>query len=178
MTTTDMHDEMIENRVLSELEIGQIAEINRFLRREDIELFAAVSGDINPAHLDETYAETTEFHGIIAHGMWSGALISAVLGTKLPGPGTIYLGQSLRFRRPIRLGDQVTARVSVKAIDHDKGRVTLDCVCLNQHDETVLLGEAEVLAPKRKIRRKAVPLPGIEIIKGNSVFEYDFPSGV
>lgn len=161
---SDDKDRVIENRILTELQIGEAAEISRQLRREDIELFAAVSGDMNPAHLDEDYAETTQFHGIIAHGMWSGALISAVLGTKLPGPGTIYLGQSMCFRRPIKPGDHVTARVTVTKIDTEKGRVTLDCICLNQHDETVLSGEAEVMAPQTKVRRRAAPLPEIEII--------------
>ena len=160
---------IIENFVLSELKIGQSAEMSRRLQRTDIELFAAVSGDINPAHLDESYAETTLFHAVIAHGMWSGALVSALLGTKLPGPGTIYLGQSLRFRHPIKIGDHVTARVEISAIDHDRGRVTLACQCVNQAAETVLSGEAEVLAPKEKIRRAASALPKINIVEGDEL---------
>jgi len=174
MTQSNTHHEVIENRVLSELEIGQSAELSRYLQRADIELFAAVSGDINPAHLDEAYAETTLFHSVIAHGMWSGALISAVLGTKLPGPGTIYLGQSLRFRKPIKLGDHVTARVEITSIDHEKGRVLLNCVCINQAAETVLSGEAEVLAPKEKIKRAANILPKIKIQEKDTTFAQNY----
>src|SRR5213078_4678092 len=96
----------------------------------DIEAFAAVSGDVNPVHLDEAYAKATPFGGRIAHGMLGAAYISAVLGNKLPGPGAIYLSQSLRFRRPVRIGDPVTAKVTVKALDADKGHATLTTACL------------------------------------------------
>ena len=92
------NDSIIENRTFDEIAIGESASIVRTLTQEDIELFAVVSGDVNPAHLDPAYAETDLFHRIIAHGMWGGALISAVLGTELPGPGTIYISQDLHFR--------------------------------------------------------------------------------
>jgi acyl dehydratase len=92
----------IENSTFDEIEVGQSATLVRTLSREDIELFAVMSGDVNPAHVDEEYAHSDMFHEIIAHGMWGASLISTLLGTKLPGPGTIYLGQTLRFRRPVK----------------------------------------------------------------------------
>lgn len=100
----------IENRTFDEISIGDSASLTRTLSRDDIALFAVMSGDLNPAHLDERYAAGSTFHRIIAHGMWGGALVSAVLGTRLPGPGTIYLGQDLRFRKPVGLGDTITVR--------------------------------------------------------------------
>jgi len=131
-----------------ELSLGQSAELTRTVGARDLEAFAEVSGDTNPVHLDDAYARTTTFGGRIAHGMLSAAFISAVLGTKLPGPGAIYLSQSLRFRRPVRIGDEVTARAIVKALDAKRGHVTLETVCLVS-GKAVLEGEALVLAPKR-----------------------------
>ena len=131
-----------------ELSLGQSAELTRTVGARDLEAFAEVSGDTNPVHLDDAYARTTTFGGRIAHGMLSAAFISAVLGTKLPGPGAIYLSQSLRFRRPVRIGDEVTARATVKALDDKRGHVTLETVCLVS-GKAVLEGEALVLAPKR-----------------------------
>jgi 3-hydroxybutyryl-CoA dehydratase len=131
-----------------ELTLGQSAEMSHVVGARDLEAFAAVSFDTNPVHLDETYARTTTFGGRIAHGMLSAAYISAVLGTRLPGPGAIYLSQSLRFRRPVKIGDEVTARVTVKALDEKRGQVTLETACLVA-GKTVLDGEALVLAPKR-----------------------------
>ena len=94
---------IIENRTFDEIAVGESASISRTLTKDDIALFAVVSGDVNPAHLDESYAASDMFHRIIAHGMWGGALVSAVLGTRLPGPGTIYLGQDLHFRKPVSI---------------------------------------------------------------------------
>lgn len=131
-----------------ELSVGQSAEMTRTVGAADIEAFAAVSGDENPVHLDEAYAKTTAFGERIAHGMLSGAYISAVLGTRLPGPGAIYLTQSLRFRRPVRIGDVVTARVTVKALDERRGHVTLDTVC-EVDGRAVVDGEALVIAPRK-----------------------------
>lgn len=144
--------ERIENRVFDEINIGDRAQTTRTLTQRDIELFALVSGDMNPMHLDEAFAQNTMFHQIIAPGMWSGALISAVIGTQLPGPGTIYLNQSLRFRRPIFLRDTVTVALAVTAKNGEKRRVTLDCTATNQHGEVVTLGVAEVIAPHEKFR--------------------------
>ncbi len=114
----------------------------------DIEAFAAVSGDTNPVHLDEAYARTTTFQGRIAHGMLSAAYISAVIGTRLPGPGAIYLSQSLRFRRPVKIGDPVTTRVTISALDERRGHVTFATVC-QVDGKTVVDGEAVIMAPRR-----------------------------
>lgn len=131
-----------------DLSLGQSAEVTRAIGAGDIDAFAAVSGDVNPLHLDETYAKTTPFGGRIAHGMLSASYISAVLGGKLPGPGAIYLSQNLRFRRPVKIGDLVTARVTVSGLDGDKGRATLATVCLVD-GRTAIDGEAVVMVPRR-----------------------------
>ena len=131
-----------------ELTVGQTAQTSRVVGAADIEAFAEVSGDNNPVHLDEAYAQTTTFGERIAHGMLSAAYISAILGTRLPGPGAIYLSQSLRFRRPVRIGDVVVARATVTALDDAKGRVTLETVC-EVGGKTVMDGEAVVIAPRR-----------------------------
>jgi 3-hydroxybutyryl-CoA dehydratase len=131
-----------------ELSLGQTAERQHVVGARDLEAFAEVSGDTNPVHLDEDYARRTAFGGRIAHGMLSAAYISAVLGTQLPGPGAIFLSQSLRFRRPVRIGDEVTARVTVTALDDRRGHATLATVCL-VNGKPVLDGEALVMAPKR-----------------------------
>ncbi|WP_296594984.1 MaoC family dehydratase [Phenylobacterium sp.] len=131
-----------------ELSVGQAAEMSRVVGAADIEAFAEVSGDNNPVHLDEAYAKTTTFGERIAHGMLSAAYISAVLGSKLPGPGAIYLSQSLRFRRPVKIGDLVVAKVTVKALDEARGHVTLDTTCAVA-GKTVVDGEALVIAPRR-----------------------------
>lgn len=130
------------------LEVGQSAEILKIVSAADIDAFAAVSGDINPVHLDAAYAATTPFGGRIAHGMLSGAYISAVLGTKLPGPGAIYLSQSLKFRRPVKIGDPVVARVTVQALDERRGHVTFTTACLVD-GKTVVEGEAVIMVPKK-----------------------------
>ncbi len=153
----------IENRTFEELAVGDTAELTRTLRPQDIELFAVMSGDVNPAHVDEEYARSDRFHKVIAHGMWGGALISAVLGTELPGPGTIYLNQSLSFRRPVGLGDTVTVRVTVREKNAGNHRVILDCHCWNQDGESVISGEAEVLAPTQKVRRPRAVLPEVHL---------------
>ena len=131
-----------------DLSIGQSAETSRQVGEADIVAFAEVSGDNNPVHLDEAYAKTTAFGERIAHGMLSGAYISALLGTKLPGPGAIYLQQSLRFRRPVKVGDLVVARATVKSLDDSRGHVTLDTVC-EVNGKRVVDGEALVIAPRR-----------------------------
>lgn len=139
---------MLRGFYFEELSVGQSAERGHVVGARDIAGFAEVSGDVNPVHLDEAYAQTTAFGGVIAHGMLSAAYISAVLGTELPGPGSIYLSQSLRFRRPVRIGDEVLARVTVTGLDERRGHVTLDTVCL-VNGKAVIEGEALVMAPKR-----------------------------
>lgn len=134
---------------IEELAIGMSRELTKTITDYDIRLFADISCDHNPVHLDDEYARQTIFAGRIAHGILTASLISAVIGEQLPGHGTVYLGQSLKFLAPVRPGDDVTARVTVTAIDHGKRRVTLDCVCLVR-EKAVLRGEALVLAPSKK----------------------------
>jgi len=152
----------IENRTFDEILIGDEASLSRTLTWRDIELFAAMSGDVNPAHVDEEFAKSDMFHKIIAHGMWGGALISTLLGTELPGPGTIYVSQTLRFRRPIGLGDTVTVTIQATAKHEAKRHVTFDCSVVNQDGEAVISGLAEVIAPTEKVCRERVPLPQVE----------------
>ena len=133
---------------LEDLSVGQSAELVRAVTEADIVAFAAVTGDINPVHLDADYAATTSFGERIAHGMLSAGHISAVLGTVLPGPGAVYLSQTLAFKRPVKIGAEVTAKVTVTAIDEAKGRVTLATVC-QVNGKTVVDGEAVVMVPKK-----------------------------
>ena len=153
--------ELIENRTFEEINVGDTAVLERTLTEQDITLFAVMSGDINPAHVDPEYAMSSRFREVIGHGMWTGALISTVLGTDFPGPGTIYLGQSLRFRRPVKVGDTITIKVTAKEKDAKKGKVVLDTECVNQDGEIVVSGSAEVIAPKEKVRRPKVYLPAV-----------------
>jgi 3-hydroxybutyryl-CoA dehydratase len=125
--------------------IGDSAEDTKIIEEADIQAFAEITGDHNPIHLDDEFAKTTRFGRRIAHGMLSASLISAVLANKLPGEGSVYLGQTLQFVAPVFPGDKVTARVTVKEIREDKPIVKLDTVCLNQRDEVVIRGEATVL---------------------------------
>lgn len=155
--------EYFENAIYEEIHIGQSARTVRTLTREDINAFAAVSGDTNPAHLDPVYADATLFHGVIAHGMWGGALISALLGTVFPGPGTIYLEQALHFSKPVRVGDTLTVTVTVTAKEDDKKRLDLDCQVMNQKGERVLHGLARVMAPTQKVRRPRYDAPHIQL---------------
>jgi acyl dehydratase len=157
------HGQLIENRTFDEIEIGDSAGLERTLRWEDIELFAVVSGDVNPAHVDEEYARSDIFHALVAHGMWGAALISTLLGTRLPGPGTIYLEQTLGFRHPVTIGDTITVSVTVAAKDPARHRVVLDCRCVNQRGETVIDGSASVLAPTEKVRRPRFALPEVSL---------------
>jgi 3-hydroxybutyryl-CoA dehydratase len=134
--------------VLEDLSLGLSAERSHVVSEADIAAFAEVSGDFNPVHMDEAFAQTTQFKGRIAHGMLSAAYISALLAGELPGPGAIYMSQSLRFRRPVRIGDEVTTKITVTAIDSEKARVTLETVC-TVAGKAVLEGEALVMAPRR-----------------------------
>jgi 3-hydroxybutyryl-CoA dehydratase len=131
-----------------ELSVGQAAEFAKTVTETDVVLYAGITGDLNPAHIDTVAAEAGRFGGRIAHGMLSAGFISAVLGTRLPGPGTIYLSQSLRFVRPVRIGDTVTARAEVVELFPAKRRVRLATRCVNQDGETVLDGEALVWLPE------------------------------
>ena len=115
-----LNSDFIENVTFDEIKLGQSARLLRTLTLADIQAFAAVSGDTNPAHMDAEYANDTLFHGVIAHGMWGGALISALLGTKFPGPGTIYQDQVLHFTKPVRIGDTLTVTATVVSKDETK----------------------------------------------------------
>lgn len=131
-----------------DLRVGDSAEYAKTITEADVLLFAAVSGDDNPVHINQEYAESTPFETRIAHGMLTASLISTVVGTRLPGSGTIYLSQSTRFKAPVRIGDTVTARATVTALDADRKRVTLATEC-RVKDRVVLEGESRVLAPSR-----------------------------
>jgi phosphotransacetylase/acyl dehydratase len=155
--------ERIENRTFNELELGETASLVRTLTYKDVEVFAIMSGDINPAHVDAEFAKSDMFHKVVAHGMWGGALISTVLGTQMPGPGTIYVDQSLHFHRPVGLGDTITVTLKVARKIDDTHRVYFDCCATNQRGEQVISGTAEVIAPTEKISRERVILPEIEL---------------
>ncbi len=134
---------------IEDIEMGMTRHLRKEVTDKDIEMFAEVSTDHNPVHLDEDYAQDTIFEGRIAHGMLTAGLISAVIGEQLPGHGTIYMGQTLKFLGPVRPGDVVYAEVKVVDIDLSKRRVKLDCHCA-VNNKKVLVGEATVLAPSRK----------------------------
>src|SRR5829696_4115683 len=125
--------------------VGDSAEVTKTIEQSDIDAFARVTGDHNPVHVDEEFAKTTRFGRQIAHGMLTASLISAVLANKLPGEGSVYLGQSLQFVAPVFPGDEVTAWVTVKQVREDKPIVKLDTICMNQRGEVVIRGEATVL---------------------------------
>lgn len=127
------------------ISVGEVAEISRTITDEDVRTFADLTGDHNPVHLDEHYASATRFGRRVAHGMLTASLISSVLANRLPGEGSVYLSQSLKFVAPVYLDDTVTARVTVIAIREDKPIATLETTCLNQRGETLVKGEAVVL---------------------------------
>ena len=137
------------SRTIEDLVVGMNASVSKTITMADIIQFAEVSTDINPVHLDEAYAATTPFKGCIAHGMLSASLISAVMANQLPGPGTVYLGQTLKFKIPVRPGDTVTATATIKEIFVDKKRVVLDTVC-TVAGKPVIEGEATVMFPSRQ----------------------------
>src|SRR5690606_28120507 len=140
--------------------------LERSLTAEDIQLYAVMSGDVNPTHVDHEYASSSRYSGVIAHGMWGASLISALLGTRLPGPGTHYLGQTLEFLEPVRIGDTLTVTVTVTARDPSTQQVTLHCRCVNQDGLTVIEGEAEVVAPTEHIERDRATLPEVRLDTG------------
>src|SRR5471032_467884 len=162
--------DFIENITYDELTVGQIARQSRTLTADDIAAFAAVSGDVNPAHLDAEYADQTLFHGVIAHGMWGAALISKLLGTCLPGPGTIYLEQTLRFLKPVRVGYTLRITATVLTKESVKKHVTLECEIKNQTGALVLAGVATVIAPGEKVRRARSQLPLLRLVDPKARF--------
>ena len=166
------HDsQTIENRTFDEIQIGDKASLTKRLTMDDIKLFAIMSGDVNPSHVDDDFARSSRFHEVVAHGMWGGALISTVLGTQLPGPGTIYLEQSLRFHAPVTLGDELKVMVEVIARDPSHKHLTFACRCENQDGELVIEGEARVIAPSEKVRRPRTVLPQVRLTERGRLHE-------
>ena len=155
--------EYIENRTYDEIAVGESASLVRTLRPEDIQMFAIMSGDMNPTHVDPEYARSSSFREVVAHGMWGGVLISNVLGTQFPGPGTVYVDQTLHFERAVRVGDTLTVVVTCKRkFDHNH-HIVFDCLATNQDGEKVIAGAAEVLAPTEKVRRPKADLPELRL---------------
>jgi len=162
---------ILRNLTFDEIAVGDTASIERVLRYEDIQLFAALSGDCNPQYIDPDFAASSRFHELIAPGGWGAALISAVLGTYLPGPGTVYLGQTLNFLAPVRIGDALTIRVNVTAKDDDTKQISLACSCINQHHVTVIDGEFRVQALVTKLEYRSKALPELVFKTGGSLHE-------
>jgi len=154
---------LIENRTVDEIKIGDKADLDRVLTRQDIVLFATASADVNPVDVDSDDEEASGLKQGIAHGMWAGALISAILSTRLPGPGTVHLGQTLKFHQPVGIGDRITVRVEVTGVDTSSGHVALDCVCVNADGVTVVSGTAEVRAPREKVKRPVARMPSARL---------------
>lgn len=148
MSNTQRDFSEVYSHRFEDLELGISASVSRTVSEADILMFAGVSGDTNPVHLDQEFAASTMFGGRIAHGMLSAGLISAVFGTRLPGPGSIYLSQTLKFKAPVRIGDTVVARVTVKSLTPEKRKALFDTVCM-VGETVVLTGEAEIMVPKR-----------------------------
>ncbi len=157
--------EYIENKTYDEINIGDSDQLTHTLVQADIDLFAIMSGDVNPAHVDVEFAKDDMFHGIIAHGMWGASLISTILGTQLPGPGTIYLGQNLRFSHPITLGDTVTVSITVINKKPEKHIIEFECKCIIANDKLAISGVATVIAPQEKIKRKRIIMPHVILQK-------------
>lgn len=152
---------LLENYPIDQIAVGQTASYSKALTERDVILFAACSGDVNPVHLDKTYAATTPFGEPIGHGMWTGALVSAAIATRLPGPGSVYRSQSLNFKHPVKIGDTVTVTLTVTEIKERLKLITLDCAAHNQDGRLIAKGIAEVIAPAEKLSINAGELPSI-----------------
>ena len=157
------NSDYIENRTFDEIQVGDSACLVRTLRQEDIQMYAIMSGDINPSHVDPEYAHSSMLREVIAHGMWGGALISNVLGTQFPGPGTVYKDQTLHFAQPVRVGDTLTVTITCEKKFPRNHHMVFDCLCTNQDGQKVISGTAEVLAPTEKIRRLKANLPDFKL---------------
>ncbi len=152
----------LENITYDELHVDDYATFTKTLTEDELVLFAAASGDVNPVSLDPEFASNSTFKERIGHGMWSGSLISAALSTVIPGPGTIHLEQQLKFSLPVKLGDTLT--VTLKVVEKlERFRVLLDCEVVNQDNELVVSGQAKVIAPQDKISMESPTLPRIKI---------------
>jgi len=146
-----------------DLEIGTEGSYSKTLTERDIALFGDTSGDINPLHFDEAYASQTMFKGRVAHGLWSAGLISTCIGTVMPGPGCVYLGQELIFKLPVKIGDKLTATVTIKEKDEKRKHVVFDCKVRNQHGRVVVSGDAKVIPPAVSGEVDAPELPAIRV---------------
>ncbi len=151
----------LENFTISEISVGLSKTYSKIVTQKDIILFAACSGDVNPVHVDKDYAATTPFGEPIAHGMLTGALISAAIATQLPGPGSVYRSQSLQFKHPVKVGDSVVVTLTVTEIKERINLVVLDCVAHNQDGKLIAKGVAEVIAPSEKQTLALPVLPDI-----------------
>lgn len=152
----------ISNRPFNTINIGDFCERKHTVSEEDLVLFAKASGDMNPLHLDDEYAATTPFKQRIAHGMFTGGLISAALAMDLPGPGTVYLSQDLQFKRPVCIGDSLTIKLTAIEKHQEKPIVTLSCDVTNQDDKAVVTGFAKVMAPTVSMTIEAVQIDELE----------------
>ena len=153
----------LSNFTYDEITVGQQASYSRTVDEQGVKLFAAVSGDVNPVHLDAGFAAGTMFKQRIAHGMFTGGLISAAIAMELPGPGTIYLGQDLSFRAPVFIGDTITVSLTVTDKRDDKKFVTLSTVATNQHGKVVVKGQAQVMAPAEKLDIPRPAMPNVTV---------------
>ncbi len=153
----------IENRTFAELTVGDSASLSRVVTRDDILAYAALSGDLNPIHIDEEFARENLFHKLVAHGNFAVMLISALIGTRLPGPGAVFLSQTMNFRRPVAPGNTLTVAVVVREKAEAGRKVVLDCTVTNQAGEVVIDGTAEIAAPRRKIAREAPAVPALQL---------------
>lgn len=158
----EVNTKRLENKTYDELQIGDSAQYHRDCSEKDIILMAATSGDENPIHLDATFAEASQFGGRIAHGIWTGSLVSAAVGLHLPGPGTIYLRQEFNFKRPVMIGDSLTATVTV-AEKREKNNILLNVQVVNQKNKVVLDGTSLVIAPTEKVITEKPNMPNIRI---------------
>ncbi|MDX1693711.1 MAG: MaoC/PaaZ C-terminal domain-containing protein [Ketobacteraceae bacterium] len=153
----------LENIPFDELKVGDTTTISRTVSEEDVQLFAYLSGDINPLHLDEDYARTTPFGTRIAHGMFSALLVTTAVATRLPGPGTVYRGQEMKFQRPVKIGDTITAVLTIAEKKKRGNLIKIDCEMKNQRGEVVFTGVSTAIAPTEKLRIKAAQLPPIKV---------------
>jgi phosphate acetyltransferase len=163
---------MIENRTFNEIKLGETASLVRTLSRGDINLFIVLSAEMKSVQVDEEYAQNEVFQTLIAHGMWGTSLIAMLLGTTLPGPGTIYLHQTLDFHHTVMVGDTITATVAVTAKETDRRSVTFDCQCTNQRGEVVISGSVAVIAPTEKVKRPRANLPEVHLHEHGAWFQH------
>src|SRR6476620_6467329 len=160
--------DLIENRTFDEIALGESARLERTVTKQDIELYAILSGDANPTHLDEAFAKQAKFKGMVAHSMFSAGLSSSVLGNRLPGAGTVYLAQELRFAAPVYAADTITVTVTAREKLSADRLVRFDCTCVNQNGQTVLDGVATVIAPAEKLSAPAITLAATSVQRPDS----------